>query len=312
MYNLYKKAEIAETKETYCTGWLPPLPDFRDYTPETPTIAAMSATLRITPAVLKGTAEEAEMPRALPPIVDLRQWFSPVEDQKNLGSCTANAAAGVVEYFQRKGFGRYIEASRLFIYKTTRNLMGVTGDTGAWLRNTMGALVFCGVPPERYWPYNVAAFDNEPSSFVYAVADNYEAVSYFCHDPLGQNRPKPDVLNSVKTYVAAGIPSMFGFFGFQSFSNSDVKGGIPYPCPSENAQWGHAIVVAGYDDNKKIKNIKCNTTTTGAFLIRNSWGASWGEAGYGWLPYAYILNGIALDFWSLLSQEWVNTGAFGL
>jgi C1A family cysteine protease len=272
----------------------------------------MSADLKITPAVLKGAAKKKEMPHAPPPNVDLKPWFSPVEDQKTLGSCTANAAAGVVEYFQRRAFGRHIDASRLFIYKTTRNLMGVTGDTGAWLRNTMGALVLCGVPPERYWPYIIPAFDNEPPSFAYAVADNYEAISYFCHDPIGQNRPKLEVLNSVKAYVAAGIPSMFGFFGFPSFSNSDVKGGIPYPCPNEQAQWGHAIVVAGYDDNKKIKNKNCNASTTGAFLIRNSWGSGWGDGGYGWLPYAYVTSGIALDFWSILSQEWVNTGAFGL
>jgi C1A family cysteine protease len=60
---------------------------------------------------------------------------------------------GVVEYFERRGYGRHVDGSRLFVYKATRNLMGVVGDTGAWLRNTMGALCLLGVPPEKYWPY---------------------------------------------------------------------------------------------------------------------------------------------------------------
>jgi len=252
--------------------------------------------------------------KSLPATIDLRSWCSPIENQKSLGSCTAHAAVGIVEYFQRRAFNKHLEGSRLFIYKTTRNLMQVTGDAGAWLRNTIGALTLCGVPDEKYWPYTDAnpAFDNEPPSFVYAIADNYEAVKYFCHDPLGENASGNIVLNNVKKYLAAGVPSMFGFWGFPSFDYCDVKGGIPYPCPGEQAQWGHAIVAVGYDDGKKIKNTKCNKTSTGAILIRNSWGKTWGDKGYGWLPYEYAVNKLALDFWSLLSMEWVDTKQFGL
>lgn len=151
--------------------------------------------------------------KAAPVSVDLRSWCTAIEDQKSLGSCTANAAVGIVEYVQRRAFGKHMEGSRLFIYKTTRNLMQVTGDTGAWLRNTMGALTLCGIPDEKYWPYTDAkpAFDNEPGSFIYSMADNYEAVRYFCHDPLGTNIPGSTVLDNAKKYLVAGIPSMFGF-----------------------------------------------------------------------------------------------------
>ncbi len=303
MEKLYEKVVLPESEEVVGTGWIPPMPDLRDYTPETKEVTQITKKLGL---------KEDKMPKAMPSSVDLRQWCSPVENQGALGSCTANAAAGIVEYYERRAFGKHINASRLFIYKSTRDLMRVTGDTGAWLRNTMGALRLTGVAPEKYWPYDISKFDNEPPSFVYAVADNYEALRYFCHDPIGANVPKSTVVARVKIYLAYGIPSMFGFFGFGSFNYSNVRGGIPFPCPGERARWGHAIVAVGYDDNKKIKNTRCNKTTKGAFLIRNSWGTGWGDHGYGWLPYDYVLHGYALDFWSMLKMEWVETKQFGI
>lgn len=298
---LNKKIALSGSDRTFGTGWLPPLPDLRDYTTVHPEIEAFNKKLGL-------TAKENELPEK----VDLREWCPPVEDQGDLGSCTAHAGVGIVEYFERRACGKHIEASRLFLYKTTRNLMQVSGDTGAWLRDTMGALVLCGVPAEKYWPYKVAGFDKEPGSFVYSLADNYETVKYFCHDPQGLNLPGKDVLTSVKQYLEAGIPSMFGFWGFNSFEDSDNPGDIPYPCTGESARWGHAIVAVGYDDNRKIKNTRCNKETKGALLIRNSWGSSWGVDGYGWLPYDYVLNRLALDFWSILDMKWVDTGKFGI
>lgn len=301
MEQMYGKLILPGTGEVVGTGWLPPKPDLRDYNEDNMEIRAIIEKLGMESGMLKVSAS-----------VDLRKWCSPIENQLSLGSCTAHAGIGIVEYYEKRAFNKHIEGSRLFLYKVTRNLMQVTGDTGAWLRDVMAAMAHCGVPDEKYWPYNVADYDKEPDAFIYSLADNYEALKYFCHDPQGDNVPTEMVLDSVKKYLEAGIPSMFGFWGFPSFDSSDVKGGIPYPCAGEKAEWGHAIVAVGFDDSKKIVNLTDKEETIGALLIRNSWGTSWGDKGYGWLPYDYVLDKLAFDFWSLLGMGWVDSKQFGL
>lgn len=301
-----KAIRLPGTNTVVGTGWLPPVLDRRDYTEQSPEVTPLVDKLEL-PGDGGGTFRAA-----LPPKTDLRPWCSPIEDQQALGSCTAHAAVGIIEYYENKAFKKYLDGSRLFVYKNTRNLMGVTGDTGAWLRNTMGALVMCGVAEERYWPYTDAApdFDKDPPPFIYAIADNFESVKYFCHDPLGKNVPFPSVLASVKKYLASGVPSMFGFWGYQSSMSSDVPGAFAIPSPNEPIEWGHAVAAVGYDDNLKITNTQYNISSTGALLIRNSWGTSFGTQGYGWIPYEYVLKGMAMDFWSLLKMGWISTDQF--
>lgn len=127
-------------------GWLPDYPDFRDYTVEHEAVKTMLTQV--------GAADTKQA--GLPATVDLRAWCSPIENQGALGSCTANAGVGMVEFFERKAFGKHIDGSRLFLYKVSRGLLLWTGDTGGFLRTTMGALVLFGIPPEEYWPYVVA------------------------------------------------------------------------------------------------------------------------------------------------------------
>ncbi len=177
-----KTVRIPEQNLVVGTGWLPPTFDQKDYTEAHPEVAQLTSKLKV-------PAAKATLKAGLPAKVDLRAFCSPIENQLQLGSCTANATVGVVEYFQKRAFNKYLDGSRLFVYKNTRNLMGVTGDTGAWLRNAMGALVLCGVPDEKYWPYTDVDpdFDRDPSSFAYSVANDFRALKYFCHDPLGSN-----------------------------------------------------------------------------------------------------------------------------
>jgi C1A family cysteine protease len=279
-------------------GWIPDYPDFRDYTEKTEEVRLVLGS--------KGVLRA----KSLPVSVDLREGCSPIEDQGQIGSCTAHAGAGIIEYYERTSFGRHIDTSRLFLYKVTRNLMKMKGDTGAYLRTTIGAMVLFGVPPEDFWPYTdeEKKFDQEPPAFCYAFAQNYQTIKYFRHDPPGTK--SEEIIRKVKTYLSKGHPAMFGFTVYNSMEQAESTGKIPFPSPKERIEGGHAVVVVGYDDKTKIRNKYGKIETTGALLIRNSWGKEWGEKGYGWLPYEYISRGLAEDFWSILKKEWVDTGQF--
>jgi C1A family cysteine protease len=278
-------------------GWLPDLPDFRDYTPTHPAVEPLLAKTPIP----KGPA--------LPSSVDLSKWCSPIEDQGSLGSCTANAAVGVYEYFERRAHGNYTDGSRLFVYKTSRNILQWTGDSGAFLRTAMGALVLFGVPPEKFWPYEISKFDEEPPAFCYAYADDFKAIEYLRLDPPGTSGDA--VVDQVKTYIANNFPVMFGFTVYSSISQADDDGKIPMPKSGDRIEGGHAIVAVGYDDNVTIKNSSSRAGVKGAFKIRNSWGTGWGEQGYGWLPYEYAVTGLATDWWTLIKGDWVDSDLFG-
>lgn len=279
--------------ENFSMGWLPDYPDIHDYTRGHKLIKPLLAKIK---------------DNAVPSAVDLREWCSPIEDQKGLGSCTAQAGVGLVEYYQKKAFGDYINGSRLFLYKTTRNLIYLVGDTGAYLRSTMGALVLFGVPPEEYWPYTDGSdFDREPPAFCYAFAQNYQAIKYFRIDPPDQTTV--DHLKQIKAFLANGFPQMFGFTVYSSIWDVGKDGKIPYPY-NERAIGGHAVVAVGFNDSIEIKNPRGGKATIGALLIRNSWGTGFGDNGYGWLPYKYVLSSLARDFWAIIKNEWVETKNF--
>ncbi len=267
----------------YGLGWLRDYPDHRDYN-----------LFRSHP--LLGKMKDRILDAPIPQSVDLRKYCTPIKNQGHLGSCTANATSGLIEYFEKNKHGSYVNPSRLFIYKAARRLLGLQGDSGATLRSSIEALRLFGVPPEDYWPYDIYRFDQKPDSFVYSLAQNYQALTYYRLDINGLN--PGSLLISVKQHLSNGFPAVFGFVVFSSIRESAKSGDIPIPKRSDRKIGGHAVMAVGYDDIKQ------------AILIRNSWGTQWGEEGYGWLPYFYVINGLAVDWWVLINEEWVDLNVF--
>ncbi len=278
-------------------GWHRDLPDVRDHHDQTETVVKVVGHVR--------RVQKLSAKTSLPPSVDLRPYCSPVEDQGDLGSCVAHASVGLLEYFERRAFGTHVDASRLFVYKTARTLLGWKGDSGAYLRTGMQALATFGAPPEKHWPYKTAAtaFDVEPPAFCYAYAQRFRSLEYYRLDPPG--RTASDVLATIKQNLVAGLPSMFGFTVYNTIpAIGDGCVDIPFPKRGDRVEGGHAVMCVGYDDKRKINGV------AGALLIRNSWGAGWADKGYGWMPYQYVLAGIAADWWSLVRAEFLDISKF--
>jgi len=275
----------------YALGWQRELPDHRDwYIDEHPE----AQRLLFNRALFAGTPTTTFLVTGLPSSVNLTKWCSPVEQQGNLGSCTAQAAVGCIEYIERRALNKHVDASRLFVYKTTRNMLGWKGDTGAYVRTTMKSLAVFGAPPERYWPYNIARFDEEPPPFVYAFGQRYRTIRYFRLDR--SRRTTQNLLDLLRTVVNLALPVVFGFTVY-NWGNDD--GEFQMPERNDRPYGGHAVLAVGYDDNRIIGN------STGAIKIRNSWGNGWGQHGYGWLPYDYVTEGLSSDFWTIFHQDYV-------
>lgn len=287
------------------TGWIPDLPDPRDYGP---------GHENLLPAFRDREVQESldrPLVEVLPPRVDLGAFFPPVVEQGPLNSCTAATAAALSGFFEKRTLGRNASPSIMFLYKISRNLLGQSGDTGAFLRTAMQALRAFGVPPEKAWPYRPELLDVEPAPFHYAYAANYKATHYFRLDEEGTTAAL--LLARVKSSLSRSLPAMFGLALFTSFDTAG-PGEIPLPGPMDIQTELHALVAVGYDDTRAITRVDPFTgrvqITGGALRIRNSWGTDWGEGGYGWLPYDYVLAGLTSDWWCLVRADYLDIEEF--
>jgi C1A family cysteine protease len=239
-------------------GWKPDIPDIRD----------MSHDIEFSPSV------EHE--------IDMRGAMPPIYNQGPLGSCTANAIAGAIQYDEIKQSLQSDVPSRLFIYYNEREMEGsVQWDAGAQIRDGIKSINKVGYCDESLWPYDIDSFTVKPRVSCYEAASHHKAVVYkrVSHD-----------LHQIKQILASGFPIVYGFTVYSSFETDDVEltGFVPMPEKDESVLGGHAILAVGYNDD--IESV----------IFRNSWGTNWGDKGYGYMPYEYITNpNLARDFWTV-------------
>lgn len=212
--------------------------------------------------------------------IDLREKCPPVYNQGELGSCTANAIACAIQFDEMKQNLENNIPSRLFIYYNERDIEGnIDRDTGASLRDGVKCINNIGYCNETQWPYDITKFTEKPSQECYDYARKHKSLSY--------KRVQQDETH-IKSVLNMGFPIVFGISVYESFESENVAktGIVPLPEKSERMLGGHAIVLVGYDKEKRL------------FTFRNSWGEDWGDKGYGYLPFEYVCDkDLASDFW---------------
>ena len=237
-------------------GWLPDIPDQRDF-------------------LYKAIQPVIRLPRK----VDLRGLCSEVERQGELGSCTAQALAGNIEFLDKISDFKYTDVSRLFIYYNERALMHtIRYDSGSSLRDGIKTLKNSGVCDETLWPYQISKFTRKPPVKCFTEAKQHRITSYH----------RINTFNEMLACLAEGYPFVFGFTVYESFESQEVlrTGIVHMPKKKEKAIGGHAVMAAGYDQAAK------------RFIVRNSWGKDWGKDGYCTMPFEYLQT-LAGDFWTI-------------
>ena len=216
----------------------------------------------------------------LPPSVDLRSTDSPIYDQGQVGSCTGNGVADLIECIQ-PSLGT---PSRLFIYLNGRKIEGtIDQDSGCCIHDVIQGVVTYGIVAETEWPYIESQFATVPPDSVYADAKKDLVIDY----------ASLETEEEVKQCLAAGYRVVFGTSLFESFEGEDVAASGIVKMPEiegfDACIGGHCMVIVGYNDEKQC------------YIVRNSWGTGWGDKGYCYIPYEYIRT-YASDFWDIRSD----------
>ncbi|RYZ13075.1 MAG: hypothetical protein EON61_07670 [Alphaproteobacteria bacterium] len=223
------------------------------------------------------------------PKVDLRKYCSPVQDQLTIGSCNACAIVGALEFQMLKGGRPLTPLSPLYVYYNGRKLAGMEKeDSGLLCHHATAAIMAYGACEEKRWPYRIEKFDREPSKECYDNSRTFETTQY----------ARLSTPEEAKVALSQGMPIVFGFDIPRSYYTAAAKTGR---MPREGTydlepMSGHAMLIVGFDDHE------------GVWLARNSWGESFGEKGYCWIPYGLVNRYVWNDeLWAIGSLEKVQT-----
>jgi predicted secreted protein len=190
-----------------------------------------------------------------------------IKNQKSCGGCWSFATVGVVESMQKIKNGSYTSISEQHL---------ISCNTSGYSCANGGLQCFP-------WYYNKADKGGKigtvyTSDYPYTATDTACKTSVTHHDKLTGWKQLTSGVGStanMKTWLTTYGPLWVGVCAdtaFQNYTSGVFKGSS---CSSAN----HAVVIVGYND------------TDGAWLMRNSWGASWGESGYMRIKYGVNVIG---------------------
>ena len=202
--------------------------------------------------------------------VSLKEYFTKVKDQGQIGACTVFAIASIYEYILKKNSQEENDLSESFVYYNVRHQEGSElKDTGSSYQDVIMSIGKQGICTEALHPFT-RLLSEEPSAEAYRDAEKRRITK-----ALNVNIEERDI----KSAIQEGYPVAISLKIYNSFRANSGFVSRPTDEEIESADFGyHAMVVVGYSDESKF------------FLVRNSWGEHFGDKGYCYIPYSYICN----------------------
>jgi C1A family cysteine protease len=212
-----KEGEMANDIREHGSGWIPELPDARDYR-----VSAFPHLLGLA---------------AAPDRFSLRQYAPPIQDQGRTQSCVGWAVVRAFRTVLSIAGMADFDGSELFTYYNARVYRGWQNrDEGSTIRDGIKALVDHGNAPENTWPWDPARINAPPEQPAYDGATKRQILRYVS---------VPIDVQSIKQVIANGHPIVFGMTLYTNRGEADATGDWPMPGGAEDG--GHALVGDGYD-----------------------------------------------------------------
>lgn len=202
----------------------------------------------------------------LPAEVFLSGWFPGVRNQGDEGSCSGFGTAGFREVLHGSATKQAIpeRLSPAYLYGKTRQAEGTfPEDSGCTVADELAVLHAWGVCREELLPYS-----DLPTEAPTPDCDA-DAKLFRVGQPLMVQLTK----QAFMSVLAAGMPIVIGMPVGQSFMNVGADGKVPFPPNGEAPEGGHCTFLLGYN--------------AWGVMGANSWGTSWGDRGFYYLPWGY-------------------------